>query len=529
MGISHKSQSALEYMMTYGWAILIIVIVAAVLYGFGLFSPSSSLSLSVTGLSPFTFIAQECGSGGFVLELGNSVGNAIEINNASLFGVSGINSSSLIGINQSVAPDSNFDLVFYNSSCPTSGVFYTTHISINYTTTNSLGQQRSISSGIISARSSIQQVLTFTEIGLPQGSSWKVTYAGETKTESASTISFVYIGNQQFSIRNITINKVSYFPSVSAGEINNVTSLYVDFIPLRNMYVSDGGSSTLSAIDTATNKVVLNISVNSNPQGVAVTPNGEFIYVTNHGNSFVSVVDTNTNTVVANVSVGVNPIGVAIDMKGDTAYVTSGTKGGTLTEINTSNYNIIQSSVIGGGPIGIAVSPFSGLLYVADSSLDNVSVINASSTNTVAQIKVGLYPTSVSISPDGMFAYVTNNDSNTISVIDLADNKVIKNISVGQGPYSSAVSPNDEILYVVNKYSNNVYAINTSDYSVISVINVGSEPSGVAVNPNGQYLYVSNYGSSTVSVISTSTYQITNTITAVKDPTGIADATSGDI
>ena len=27
-----KSQSALEYMMTYGWAILIIVIVAAVLY-----------------------------------------------------------------------------------------------------------------------------------------------------------------------------------------------------------------------------------------------------------------------------------------------------------------------------------------------------------------------------------------------------------------------------------------------------------------------------------------------------------------
>ena len=39
MGLTHKSQSALEYMMTYGWAILVIVIVAAVLYSLGIFSP----------------------------------------------------------------------------------------------------------------------------------------------------------------------------------------------------------------------------------------------------------------------------------------------------------------------------------------------------------------------------------------------------------------------------------------------------------------------------------------------------------
>ncbi len=32
---SKRSQSALEYMMTYGWAILIIVIVAVILYSMG--------------------------------------------------------------------------------------------------------------------------------------------------------------------------------------------------------------------------------------------------------------------------------------------------------------------------------------------------------------------------------------------------------------------------------------------------------------------------------------------------------------
>jgi hypothetical protein len=36
-----KTQSAMEYLMTYGWAILIIALVVGVLYTLGLFNPSS--------------------------------------------------------------------------------------------------------------------------------------------------------------------------------------------------------------------------------------------------------------------------------------------------------------------------------------------------------------------------------------------------------------------------------------------------------------------------------------------------------
>ena len=46
---SRRSQSALEYMMTYGWAILIIVIVAVILYSMGIFNPSSSITTTITG------------------------------------------------------------------------------------------------------------------------------------------------------------------------------------------------------------------------------------------------------------------------------------------------------------------------------------------------------------------------------------------------------------------------------------------------------------------------------------------------
>ena len=59
-----RSQSALEYMMTYGWAILIIVIVAVILYSMGIFNPSSSITFTSSGFSPFTISSVICSQDG---------------------------------------------------------------------------------------------------------------------------------------------------------------------------------------------------------------------------------------------------------------------------------------------------------------------------------------------------------------------------------------------------------------------------------------------------------------------------------
>ncbi len=49
--LGKKGQSALEYLMTYGWAILIIIIVGGVLYYYGVFSPSKLVGESKVGFS----------------------------------------------------------------------------------------------------------------------------------------------------------------------------------------------------------------------------------------------------------------------------------------------------------------------------------------------------------------------------------------------------------------------------------------------------------------------------------------------
>ena len=46
-----KAQSAMEYLMTYGWAILIVIIVAAALYALGLFNPQTYVSSTATGFA----------------------------------------------------------------------------------------------------------------------------------------------------------------------------------------------------------------------------------------------------------------------------------------------------------------------------------------------------------------------------------------------------------------------------------------------------------------------------------------------
>jgi hypothetical protein len=90
MGLTHRSQSALEYMMTYGWAILVIVIVAAVLYSLGIFSPSSSLSTTITGFSNLGTVNAVClGGTSFTISIGDSTGYPINVTEINLTSSSG--------------------------------------------------------------------------------------------------------------------------------------------------------------------------------------------------------------------------------------------------------------------------------------------------------------------------------------------------------------------------------------------------------------------------------------------------------
>lgn len=77
-----KAQSAMEYLMTYGWAILIVIIVAAALYALGVFNPATYTGQRTTGFpnlgAPTDWI-YSASDGELKITLRNGLGETITI------------------------------------------------------------------------------------------------------------------------------------------------------------------------------------------------------------------------------------------------------------------------------------------------------------------------------------------------------------------------------------------------------------------------------------------------------------------
>ena len=149
---SKHSQSALEYMMTYGWAILIIVIVAAGLYSLGIFNPSSSAGTTITGFSGLGSVQAECIAGqGLEISVGNSAGYTIHISRIN-YTVDG--TASYLNESVDVLPDSS-NVFFVPSVCPSSsGSRYSGSLTLTYTEPGQVFGNTQFSSGTVSGTTS---------------------------------------------------------------------------------------------------------------------------------------------------------------------------------------------------------------------------------------------------------------------------------------------------------------------------------------------------------------------------------------
>jgi len=78
-----KLQAAMEYLMTYGWAILIIALALGVLYSLGVFNPNRLKPVGCFLPAPFTCQIQTYNTAGsLTLLIGQGTGQTITINGA---------------------------------------------------------------------------------------------------------------------------------------------------------------------------------------------------------------------------------------------------------------------------------------------------------------------------------------------------------------------------------------------------------------------------------------------------------------
>ena len=266
-------------------------------------------------------------------------------------------------------------------------------------------------------------------------------------------MNFVSLSNSAWQIYPVTVNGVIYYPIYAAG--NNISAGYnleVDFIPMRNLWVTNLYAANVSMIYYSNNTLALNkvsggtgfVIVGTNPTAVAITPNGQYVYVANNGGTTVSVISTSSNSVVSTITVGSGPLGVAITPNGLYAYVAN-FGGTTVSVISTSSNSVVATIPVGTNPWDVAIPPNGQYVYVINNHGASVSVISTSSNSVVATIPVGTDPTAVAITPNGQYVYVAN-WVGTVSVISTSSNSVVTTItgtpsnpcSINYGPLGSS-------------------------------------------------------------------------------------------
>lgn len=175
-------------------------------------------------------------------------------------------------------------------------------------------------------------------------------------------------------------------------------------------------------------------------------------------------------------------------------------------------------------PMGIAISPDGGTLFVANDLGDSLGIISGLRYErrltrvNLSDGQVGhfVYPYEVvSYAPSGaqesQKAYVSCWATESVAVKDLVHpDAPVKFIHVGHHPTEMIFNSSQTRLYVVNSDGDSVSVIDTSTDRVVETISVrleekalpGGSPEGLALSADGETLYVANAHSNAVAVVS---------------------------
>ncbi len=249
----------------------------------------------------------------------------------------------------------------------------------------------------------------------------------------------------------------------------------------RKVYVSSDGASTVSVIDTASDKVVGSIEVGANPHGLAMSQDGRRLLVSAFGTNRSLVVDTATDRVVGEVGVPQVHNGT-LSADGGRAYVVSQKQGeAAIVILDLKTMTRAGAVPLDKTPRAIDLSPDGKWVYFTLAGSNAIQVLDTATNQIVAQIAVGASPHEAPFTADGRWALAVSQGPGELGVLDVSSGSVAGTVTVGKLPHWVASTSDGRTAYV----SNEVSVVDLAKRTVIATIPVGNTPRKIAVQPSG--------------------------------------------
>jgi len=227
--------------------------------------------------------------------------------------------------------------------------------------------------------------------------------------------------------------------------------------------------------------------------------------------------------------VGKAPNFIALNRDGSKAYVTSFSDERFL-EVNLDRRVVSRSVILGGSPLGFALSEAENLALIACRDAGLTTIVDLNTFKIIADVKTGAMPNSVAVDPRGYFAYIVDSgrtNTGTLHILDIRERTVTGNVRLGASPFGIAVSPVSEQVFVIMGGTDEVWVIDPGKLAVTGKIPVGEGPDGIAITPDGKQVFVANSRTNDLTVIDTDTLQAQITIPVGKMPFGVTVSPDG--
>ncbi len=184
---------------------------------------------------------------------------------------------------------------------------------------------------------------------------------------------------------------------------------------------------------------------------------------------------------------------------------------------------------VGDEPEGVAVSPDSRTVYVANQSSRILSVVDARSKR-VTPVTLRNTPRFVTVSRDGRFVFVsmyeTDKSGSGVAVVDAKSLKVLRYLGTGVQPYTLAVGPDDR-LWVPIHGRGTVELFDPSGEKLEGRVAVPPNPHAIAFSADLGRAYTSNHESNSVAVLDMRTGKLIRSVPVSKSPHSVAVSPDG--